>query len=65
MKPAPTGIWTGGLRRADRAEAAEAVAELEALGSGAVWIPAFLGEPAQAPLVPREQWRRLVAAVLA
>jgi probable F420-dependent oxidoreductase len=46
----PTGIWTGALRAADPAEAADALAELEALGYGTVWLPGFFGEPAHAPL---------------
>ena len=50
MDLTPTGIWTGALRGADPAEAADAVAELEALGYGAVWIPGFFGEPAHPPL---------------
>lgn len=56
MELTPTGIWTGALRGADPAEAADAMAELEALGFGAVWLPGFLGEPARAPL------RALIAA---
>lgn len=35
----PIGIWAGELRTADHAAAAEAVAELEDLGFGAVWTP--------------------------
>jgi probable F420-dependent oxidoreductase len=36
-----TGIWSGELRRhADRAEAADAAAELEQLGYSALWFPA-------------------------
>jgi probable F420-dependent oxidoreductase len=34
-----TGIWSAGLRYGDRAEAAEAAAELEELGYSALWIP--------------------------
>lgn len=45
-----TGIWTGDLRGADPAEGADAIAELEALGYGTVWLPAFFGEPAHEPL---------------
>ena len=37
------GIWSGVLRRGDEAEAAEAAAELEALGFGALWIPGGAG----------------------
>lgn len=50
MDLTPTGIWTGTLRSADPAEAADAIAELEALGYGTVWIPTFFGEPAHPPL---------------
>jgi probable F420-dependent oxidoreductase len=34
-----TGIWSGGLRYGDAAEAVEAAAELESLGYSALWIP--------------------------
>jgi probable F420-dependent oxidoreductase len=35
-----TGVWSGELRRhSDRAEAADAAAELEQLGYGAIWFP--------------------------
>jgi probable F420-dependent oxidoreductase len=37
------GIWSGVLRRGDEAEAADAAAELEALGFGALWIPGGAG----------------------
>ncbi|MCW3011281.1 MAG: hypothetical protein JWO90_1685 [Solirubrobacterales bacterium] len=50
MDLTPTGIWTGELRGADPGEAADALAELEQLGYGTVWLPAFFGEPAHAPL---------------
>jgi probable F420-dependent oxidoreductase len=33
------GIWSGGLRTAELAEAQDAAAELESLGFGALWIP--------------------------
>jgi probable F420-dependent oxidoreductase len=33
------GIWSGGLRTAELAEACDAAAELEALGFDAVWLP--------------------------
>ncbi len=41
---APTGIWSGHLRYGDRAQAADAAAELEALGYGALWIPDVGGD---------------------
>ncbi len=50
MDLTPAGIWTGALRAADPTEAAEAIAELDELGYGAVWLPAFFGEPAHEPL---------------
>jgi probable F420-dependent oxidoreductase len=34
-----TGIWSRALRYGDHAEAADAAAELEALGYGALWVP--------------------------
>jgi probable F420-dependent oxidoreductase len=34
-----TGIWSGGLRYGDAAEAIDAAAELESLGYSALWIP--------------------------
>jgi probable F420-dependent oxidoreductase len=34
-----TGIWSGGLRYGDRGAAADAAAELEALGYSALWVP--------------------------
>ncbi len=37
------GIWSGVLRRGDPAEAADAAAELDELGFGAVWIPGGAG----------------------
>ena len=37
------GIWSGVLRRGDPGEAAEAAAELESLGFGALWIPGGAG----------------------
>jgi probable F420-dependent oxidoreductase len=37
------GIWSGPLRRADPGETAEAAAELEELGYGALWIPGGRG----------------------
>jgi hypothetical protein len=49
MDISPTGVWRGALRRADAAEATDAVAELDALGYGAVWIAGFTGGPAAPP----------------
>jgi probable F420-dependent oxidoreductase len=53
VDPAPTslqprdlgrvGIWSGVLRRGDPAEAADAAAELDELGYGALWIPGGAG----------------------
>lgn len=37
------GIWSGEFRSADPTEAAEAAAELESLGFGAVWMPGGAG----------------------
>ena len=37
------GIWSGVLRRGDPAEAADAAAELDELGFGALWIPGGAG----------------------
>lgn len=37
------GVWSGGLRRADPAASAEAAAELDELGYGAIWIPGGFG----------------------
>ena len=37
------GIWSGVLRRGDPGEAADAAAELEELGFGALWIPGGAG----------------------
>ncbi|MTA64069.1 MAG: hypothetical protein F2518_06970, partial [Actinobacteria bacterium] len=34
-----TGIWSAALRYGDAAAAAEAAAELESLGYGALWVP--------------------------
>src|SRR5664280_3648372 len=34
------GVWSGRLRRGDREQAREAVAELESLGYGTIWMPA-------------------------
>jgi probable F420-dependent oxidoreductase len=39
------GIWSGELRAVPAAEAADAVAELEALGYGTVWVPGRAGGP--------------------
>src|SRR6266851_3624794 len=39
-----TGIWSAGLRYGDRAEAAEAAAELEELGYSALWVPDIGGD---------------------
>ena len=39
------GIWSGELRAVGVQEAADAVAELEALGYGAVWVPGGGGGP--------------------
>jgi probable F420-dependent oxidoreductase len=37
------GVWSGPLRRGDPARARDAVAELEALGYGTIWMPAGSG----------------------
>jgi probable F420-dependent oxidoreductase len=37
------GVWSGQLRRGERARAPEAVSELEALGYGALWMPGGSG----------------------
>lgn len=37
------GVWTTGLRTVEGAEAADAAAEIEALGYGAIWIPGRAG----------------------
>jgi probable F420-dependent oxidoreductase len=37
------GVWSGPLRRGDRAQSRDAVAELDALGYGAIWMPAGSG----------------------
>jgi probable F420-dependent oxidoreductase len=39
-----TGIWSAGLRYGDRAEGAEAAAELEELGYSALWVPDIGGD---------------------
>jgi probable F420-dependent oxidoreductase len=39
-----TGIWSGGLRYGDPAEAAEAATELDELGYTALWIPDIGGD---------------------
>ena len=39
----PVGVWSTGLRSVDPAEAADAAAEIEALGYGAIWIPGRAG----------------------
>jgi probable F420-dependent oxidoreductase len=39
-----TGIWSGGLRYGDPAEAADAAAELDELGYTALWIPDIGGD---------------------
>jgi len=39
MQLAPLGIWAGQFRTGDRAEARAAVAELDELGFGALWVP--------------------------
>jgi probable F420-dependent oxidoreductase len=39
-----TGIWSGNLRYGDAAVAAEAAAELDALGYSAIWIPDVGGD---------------------
>ena len=41
---AGTGIWSGGLRYGDPAQAAEAASELESLGYSALWIPDVGGD---------------------
>jgi probable F420-dependent oxidoreductase len=45
LELSPLGIWSHELRYFDRAEAAEAAAELEELGYGALWIPGGAGGP--------------------
>src|SRR5450756_1778911 len=37
------GVWNGQLRRGDREQAREAVAELESLGYGTIWMPGGTG----------------------
>jgi probable F420-dependent oxidoreductase len=39
-----TGIWSAGLRYGDRAEVADAAAELESLGYSALWLPDVGGD---------------------
>ncbi|NLD77839.1 MAG: LLM class F420-dependent oxidoreductase [Acidimicrobiales bacterium] len=39
MQLTGTGLWSAGLRYGDKAEAAEAAAELEDLGYSALWVP--------------------------
>jgi probable F420-dependent oxidoreductase len=39
-----TGIWSRALRYGDQAEAADAAAELESLGYGALWVPDVGGD---------------------
>jgi probable F420-dependent oxidoreductase len=39
-----TGVWSSALRYGDRAEAAEAAAELESLGYTALWVPDVGGD---------------------
>ncbi|MEZ5219532.1 MAG: LLM class F420-dependent oxidoreductase [Ilumatobacteraceae bacterium] len=39
-----TGIWSGGLRYGDQAQAASAAAELESLGYSALWVPDVGGD---------------------
>jgi probable F420-dependent oxidoreductase len=43
MDLGPVGIWSGALRRGDPAVADEAVAELDELGFGTIWIPGGTG----------------------
>jgi len=44
MRVTGTGIWSGQLRYGNAAAAAEAAAELDALGYGAIWIPDVGGD---------------------
>ncbi len=44
MSLSGTGVWSFELRYGDPAEVAEAVAELEALGYSAAWIPDIGGD---------------------
>jgi probable F420-dependent oxidoreductase len=37
------GVWSGPLRRGDRAQSRDAVAELDALGYGTIWMPGGSG----------------------
>lgn len=39
------GVWSMELRFGDKAEAADAAAELDALGYGALWVPGGIGGP--------------------
>lgn len=43
-RPTGTGIWSSALRYGDRATAADAAAELEALGYTAIWLPDVGGD---------------------
>ncbi|HTL87042.1 MAG TPA: LLM class flavin-dependent oxidoreductase, partial [Acidimicrobiia bacterium] len=44
MQLTGTGIWSANLRYGEAAEAAEAAAELDALGFSALWIPDVGGD---------------------
>lgn len=44
MQLTGTGLWSSGLRYGDRAEAADAAAELEGLGYSALWVPDVGGD---------------------
>ena len=44
MEITGTGVWSGELRYGDKAEGAEAFAELESLGYSAVWLPDVGGD---------------------
>ena len=44
MRLSGTGVWSGQLRYGDAGAAAEAAAELDALGYGAIWIPDVGGD---------------------
>jgi hypothetical protein len=37
------GVWSGQLRRGDREQTRQAVAELESLGYGTIWMPGATG----------------------
>lgn len=43
-RPSGTGIWSAPLRYGDAAQAAEAAAEVEALGFDAIWLPDVGGD---------------------